>query len=155
MLCDYSCQITTVCQIRINLSRAKENKNKRVKFRVKHEREKEIRKNTTQQEGMLFYLGCVWPSQWWPRARGQPGHTAWWEPWCHSLAWSGQAWRRSFLARPPTGETLSLWLKIEEGAVGCWQKEEVRGWKSSKDHKDVQYWSLWQYDELREMVVLL
>lgn len=89
----------------------------------------EVERNSKQrkQKSFLSYLGCVWPSQWWPPARGQQGRTVWSGPWCRSQAWWGQAWHRSSLAQLPTGETLSLWLQVEEQAGRGERKQKVKG----------------------------
>ncbi len=60
----------------------------------------------------LTDLGCVWPSRWWPPARGRPGHTVWSALWCRSRAWWGPAWRRSSPAPLPADGTRSSSLRM-------------------------------------------
>lgn len=57
-------------------------------------------------------LGCVWPSRWWPPARGRPGHRAWSGLWCRSRACWGRAWRRSSPVPLPADGTRSSSLRM-------------------------------------------
>lgn len=72
------------------------------------------------------YLGCAWPSQYWPPVLGLPGHTAWSKPWCRCREQSGPAWHRSSQARPPASVTRSYYLQGSQRGLDLNTKEKTQ-----------------------------
>lgn len=72
------------------------------------------------------YLGCAWPSRYWPPAPGLPGHTAWSKPWCRCRGQSGLAWHRSSQAQPPASVTRSYYLQGSQRGLYLNTKEKTQ-----------------------------